>query len=600
MSHTFKSVKQFDLVGVEPLFFVDEKVRFKSFSGGIQTLVLFIILLILFVIEIKKYLYTTSPQDLEILEVFPEYQTMFNRNNFFLAYSFSFQDLKNNFNTFPNFDLDEYINSIVLIHYGKYDYHKFKDDVSNFSIVNCTYFNLEELEISNHTKNELINEAFCIDLNNSIMNISEHNGYSTLEISIYLNKTYFDNYVIIHNISESEIYKIEDILDNYNFHLNMYYQTILNSPSEYTKTAYTKRINKEKKEFSLVDYNMHYFFSIKKLTSIKKLDFLKKGKYSKNITYFNTIHTDVISPNIDYYRGAKKIMTYTYSLDSTHTVHILKYPTFFEICSEIGGTFNIFFSVVKIIFRWIQKFEEIHYLSHKCFSNKLLGSKSDKSLRNTIKPFSSKSFGYKEEKNNSYNLINNLNACFNDRSQNLLVNNSKINLNIKNSNISNKGNYRKTISDNNIAISNKNKREGIIRQVLEKQKMISVKNKEINFNQYVLEKNKFRKYDWKKELYYFFCNECYESKSFFINNFQIFLSIENIMRWNQEWVAFKIAEMDSLEQLAMKYIDIDKVKGENNLCLYEKNDEELSGLKKKLKENKNNLRRYGNLEKLLL
>ena len=595
MSNTFNFLKYFDLIGAEPLFFVNKKVRFKSFSGGIQTLLLFIILVILIGIEIKKYLFTTSPQDLEIIEVYPEYQTMFNKSNFFLAYSFSFRDLKKNLNIFHNFDLDKYIKSMVLIHYGKYDYHKFKDDVSNSFIVNCTYFNLEELEISKYTKNELINEASCIDLNNSIMNTSEHNGYSTLEISIYLNKTYFDNYINVNNISENETYEMGKILYNFNFELNIYYQTILNSPSEYTKIANTKKINKEKKEFSLADYNMHYFFSVKKLTSMKKLDFLRKGKYSKNITYFNIIHTDVISPYTEYYyKGCRKLMTYTYSLDSTHTVHILKYPNFFEICSEIGGTFNIFLSVLKLFFRWIQRFEELHYLSYKCFSNKLIGKRSDKSLKNAIR-------SSKEVKNDSYNLRNNLNSLFKDRSQSLLVNldknNSKINLK---SNISIKGNYRKKISDNNLLILNKNKKEKIKLQFLENRKLISVKNLEIDFKQYVLEKNKFKKYDWKKEIYYFFCNECYESKSFFINLYQTFLSVENILRWNQEWVAFKIAEMDEIEQLTMKYIDVDKIKEENNLCPYEQNDEELNQLMKKLKEQNIDAGRYGNFEKLLL
>ena len=141
----------------------------------------------------------------------------------------------------------------------------------------------------------------------------------------------------------------------------------------------------------------------------------------------------------------------------------------------------------------------------------------------------------------------------------------------------------------------------IIPQILEKHKSLSVQNIENDFKQCTFEKNKRREYNWKKEICYIFCNECNKaSKSFFINAFQTFLSIENIMRWNQEWVAFKIAEMDSLEQLAMKYIDIDKVKGENNLYQYEQNDNELNNLMKKLKEQKNNARKYENLEKLIL
>ena len=601
MSDIFEKLTYFDLAGVEPLFLVNEKVRFKSFSGGIQTILLFIIILILIGIETDKYLFTTSPQDLEIIELFPEYQIKLNKSNFFLAYSFSFQDLKDKLNIFPYLNLDEYIKSTVVIHYGKYDYNKFIDDVLNSSIVNCTDFNMRDFEISNYTKNELINEAFCIDLKNSIMNVSENNGYSTLEISIYFNKSYFDDYIITHNLSEKEENEINNILNSYNFKLNIYYQSILSSPSEYTKIANRKRINKEKREFSLADYNMHYFFSIKKFTSMKKLDFLRNGKYSKNITYFNTIHTDVISPYVEFYNeGCRKLMTYTYTLDTTHTVQILKYPTFFEICSEIGGTFNIIFTVLKVIFHWIQKFEEIHYLSYKCFSNKLIDNKTDKSLKNAIRPFSFKHFGLKNEKNNPYYLKNNLNSFF-FRSQNLLANYDKnnSNLNLK-SNISNKGNYQKNISDNEVIISNKNKRESIIHQALDKYKLISVKNKKIDFKQYILEKNKLKKYDWKKEILYFFCNECYESRSFFINLFQTFLSIENIMRWNQEWVAFKMAEMDSLEQLAMKYIDVDKIKWENNLHPYEQDDEELNELIKKLKDNRIICKRYGNLEKLLM
>ena len=129
-------------------------------------------------------------------------------------------------------------------------------------------------------------------------------------------------------ISENETNEMNNIINNYNFELNIYYQTILNSPSNYKKIANTKRINKEKIEFSLAHYNMQYFYLIKKFTSLKKLDFLRKGKYSKNITYFNTILSDVISPYIEYYyEGGRKLMTYTYSLDITHTVHILKYPT---------------------------------------------------------------------------------------------------------------------------------------------------------------------------------------------------------------------------------------------------------------------------------
>ena len=602
MSNTFKSLIQFDLVGIEPVFFVNGKMNFKSFSGSIETFLFFIILLILICVEIDKYLHTTNPQGLEVIELYPEYQTMLNKSNFFLAYSFSLKDLKNKFKIFPEFDLDEYIKSAVVIHYGKYDYLKFKNDASNFSIVNCTDFNLEELEISNYKKSELINEAFCIDLNNSIMNTSEDNGYSTLEISVYLNKTYFDDFIIDHNISENENNEMENLLNSYNFELNIYYQTILSSPSEFSKLANTKRINKEKREFDLVDYNMQYFFSIKKITSMKKLDFLRNGKYSKNITYFNAMHTDVISPYTEnYYEGVRKLTAYTYTLDTTHTVQILKYPNIYEIFSEIGGIFNIVFSILTISFRWIQKFEETHYLTHKCFSNKILGKKNDKPLRNTIRRISSKNIEYKEEKNNSYNLNNNLNASCNDRSQSLLVNRYKIYSNINlNSNISIKGNYQKNISDNKLIIPQKNKSENIIRQVLEKSKSISV-NKEIDFKLYILEKNKRRKYNWKKELCYIFCNECNnESKSFFINSFQTFLSIENIMRWNQEWIAFKIAELDSLEQLAMKYIDIDKIKDENNLNPYEQNDEELSDLMKRLNEQRNIARRYGDLKELLL
>ena len=83
MSNTFKILNYFDLLGVEPLFFVNEKVRFKSLSGGIQTLILLIILLVVFCIEIDKYLHTTNPQDLEVIDVCPVYQTIFNKSNFF-------------------------------------------------------------------------------------------------------------------------------------------------------------------------------------------------------------------------------------------------------------------------------------------------------------------------------------------------------------------------------------------------------------------------------------------------------------------------------------------------------------------------------------
>ena len=602
MSDTFKLLTYFDLTGVDPLLFVNGKMRFKSFSGGIQTIILFFILLILIGIEIKIYLHTTSPQVIESTELYPEYQVILNKSNFFVAYSFSIKKLHNRIKIFPNFNLYEYIKSTVVIHYGKYDYQKIKDDVSNSSIVNCTYFNLGEFEISNYTKNELLNEALCIDLNNSIMNTSEDNGYSTLEISIYLNQSYFDDYIFTYNISEKEYKEMENVFNNYNFELNIYYQSILNSPSEYTKISNIKRINKEKKEFDLLDYSMQYFFSIKRFTSMKKLDFLRKGKYSENITFYNAIHTDVISPYIEYsYESSRKLMTYTFSLDTTHTVQILKYPTLFEIISDIGGTFNIILTIVKIIFGWIEKFEEIHYLSYKCFSNKILGKKQDNSLKNAIMPFSFKNFEQKEEKNTSYNLKSNVNGCFNERSQDLLVNRNKINSYINlNPNLSIKVNYRKNISENNIIIKNKNKKRSVIIDILAKRKLISLKNKEIDFKKYVLEKNKLQKYNWKKEICYFFCNECNESKSFFINTFKNFLSIENIMRWNQEWVAFKIAELDSLEQLAMKYIDIDKIKEENNLHPYEQNDEELSELVKKIHEQNNIRRRYGNLEKLLL
>ena len=589
MSNFFQTLKKFDLLGVEPLFFVNKNVRYKSFSGSIQVLILLIIFLILVCIEIDKYLHTTSPQDLEVVELDPEYKIMLNKSNFFLAYSFSFRDLKNKFNIFPFFKLEEYIKSAVVIHYGKYDYLKLKDDVSNSSIVNCTDFNLEELEISNYKKNELINEAYCIDLNNSIMNTSEDNGYSTLEISIYLNKTYLDYYIITHNITRKEIVEMNKILNNYNFIFNIYYQTVLNTPSKYTKIANTKKINKQRREFSLVDYNMRYIFSIKRFTSMKKLDFFKKGKHSKNNTYLNSIYNDVISPySENYYEGVRKLLTYTYTLDTTHTVHILKYPTFVEIFSEIGGIYNIIYSLLVIIFRWIQKFEEIHYLSNKCFSNKILTKKNDKSLKHAIRTYSIKIFEKKDEKKNIFNLNNNLNGSLNDRSQDLFVNQNKIksNINLKR-NIKIKGNSRKTKTDNIKKISQKKYGEVIINQILRKRKSLSVKDKEIDLKQYVLEKNKLQKYNWKKEICYFFCNECNESKSFFINSFQTFLSIENIMRWNQEWVAFKIAELDSLEQLAMKYIDIDKIKKENNIYPYKQNDEELNEIKQKLHEQNN-------------
>ena len=52
MSKVFTLLTYFDLLGVEPLFFINDKVRFKSFSGGIQTLILFIILVICIGIEI--------------------------------------------------------------------------------------------------------------------------------------------------------------------------------------------------------------------------------------------------------------------------------------------------------------------------------------------------------------------------------------------------------------------------------------------------------------------------------------------------------------------------------------------------------------------
>ena len=603
MSNSFKSLTQFDLVGVEPVFFVNGKMNFKSIAGSFQTFIFFIILLVLIGIEVDKYLNSSNPQDLEVTELHPEYQTMLNKTNFFLAYSFSLQDLKNKFKIYSDFDLDEYIKSVIVIHYGKYDYLNFENDASNFSIVNCTNFNLEELEISNYKKNELINEAFCIDLNNSVMNTSEDNGYSTLEISVYLNKTYFDDYIIAYHINKSEIDEIDNIFNNYTFELNIYYQSILSFPSEYSKFANIKRINKEKREFNLVDYNMQYFFAIKKITSMKKLDFLRNGKYSKNITYFNTMHTDVISPYTEnYYEGVRKLMTYTFTLDSTHTVQILKYPNIYEIFSEIGGIFNIVFSILRISFRWIQKFEETYYLTHKCFSNKIISNKKNKTSKNTTHPFSFKNFERHKKKTYSYNLNNNLNASFNDRSQNLLVNHNKINSHINlNSNISNKGNYKKNISDNRLKIIPKYKSENIVRQVLDNRKSVSIQKIENDFKRRVFEKNKRRKYNWKKEICYIFCNECNnESKSFFINSFQTFLSIENIMRWNQEWVAFKIAEMDSLEQLSMKYIDIDRIKEENNLYSYDQNDEELNELVKKLREERGITRKYENLEKLLL
>ena len=45
MSNFFQTLKKFDLLGVEPLFFVNKNVRYKSFSGSIQVLILLIIFL---------------------------------------------------------------------------------------------------------------------------------------------------------------------------------------------------------------------------------------------------------------------------------------------------------------------------------------------------------------------------------------------------------------------------------------------------------------------------------------------------------------------------------------------------------------------------
>ena len=559
-------ITSIDLYPINPVFYVNGNEGYQSIAGAVKTLIMAACFFYFLYEQVNDYIYTENPTELIKTEIASNNSITLNRDNFFIAVSFSFEEVS-------NYEIDKTIKIGRVFHKNGVDpkNHEYLDN-ENLYFTNCSKMDFSQFEISDAMKRKLISEAKCLIFNNFTINTSEFDGDANLEISVYKD-LFYDSYLTGYTS-----------YDNYvPFNFTLYYQNLISSPSYFHKSPIKKTINA--KTYLIYSYNTYeYVSNIMTITSIKKGDFLRKSEYKKNFTYYYINKFDIssdlkyqITVNYDYF--FYRIFSLRLVLDDKNEIRIINYPTVLEVVSNLGGTLGLILSVAEFLLDWAQKFEQTQYIINKFFNNdSIFEESSNQSIQSikfpktTIQNRSNKNVLQEKVMGNYIsNIENNLNVITNNQHNRSMEVKSQPARSLSN------------LVDNNNINEQSNFNSNIIRS--------KTLNMNGNLKKKRLTASTIKKRKSRAQFSFFFFKS---EKSPYTKLFQMFLGIENIVKWNEEWLCYKSLIFSHNMQILFKYIDLTKLyKNEQNLNPFYKNQDEFTKTWKKFKEvNDNNEKQY--------
>ena len=546
MSKITDIFSKLDYFPIPHVFYIKDNEGFRSVSGGIITLIMIFTFFYILYTQSCNYFNNDNPNELTKKEKYSNYSVNFTKNDFFLAVSLSYENEN-------NFDYENFIKVGRIIHNNFINHanHNFHDNEKAY-FTNCSRVDFTQYDISDSMKKKIIKEAKCLIFEDFNMNVTEFNGKTTLEITIFYDNNYKDNIIGYSNNDPTKPFK-----------LTLYYQNLISAPSKFNENPVKKTINVNS-QYVYTYVTTEYQSTIKTFISIRKGDFLRNSKYKKNFTYFYMDEFDVsqglfagnIVSNDNYFT---RIFSYRIILADTKEIHILTYTSLFDVFSSLGGTLNVVLAAANLFLGWVQKFEQTEYIINKCFNNDSFFGK--KSKTNSLKGFIKSSKSSNISKNTLMQLspiIGNYKNCISKNSkeekEESLTDNSKF---IKRRSLKFSPSHNKFLIKSSTDDSE-------IRKSLTAKLSIKEKGKLLN-STIQSEKNH-------AQLSFFFFKS---EKSPYTKLFRMYLGLENIIKWNVEWCAYKYLILSKNMQTIFKYIDLNKLYiNEKNIKPFAKNQEE--------------------------
>ena len=553
MSKVAETFSKLDYFPIPHVFYIKGNEGYRSVSGGVITLIMVFSFCYILYSQTYEYFNTDNPNELTKKERYANYTINLTQNDFFIAVSLSFENES-------DFDYPQYIKVGRVIHQNSINHanHNYQDDQTLY-FTNCSRIDFSQYDISYSMKEKIIKEAKCLIFDGFVMNTTEFSGKTTLEISIYYDGFYLNKIAGYSTPNPTTPFEI-----------NLYYQNLISAPSKFNENPIKKTINVDSQ--SVYQYiTTEYQATMKTLTSIRKGDFLRSSKNKKNFTYYYMDEFDVSQglfvgnqaiPD-DYFH---RIFAYRIILSDTKEVHILTYTSLFEVFSSLGGTLNVILAISNIVFGWIQKLEQTKYIINKCFNNDSLFDKTGAVTRSKADSVR----GIIRSRTISKNLI--------DASSNIDLN--------KNSSFKKPPAEKDEEATENITENISDRRRSVKGPVLQNNfinKRCNTINEDSNIkksqtvNLSRKGKSKMGTSSFKSEKkhaqlsFFFFKSE----KSPYTKLFQMFLGLENIIKWNEEWLAYKSLILSKNMQTIFKYIDLSKLYvNEKNIKPFDKNQEE--------------------------
>ena len=560
MSKILELFSSIDFYPITPVFYIKGNEGFQSISGGFKSLVMAVSFLYLLYDQVLNYINTENPSELTKTEIIANYSVSLNHNNFFFAVSFSFDES-------PYFDFYKYIKVGRILHTNGVDHnnHQYHDDSTSY-FSNCSRIDFSQFQISDSMKQKLISEAKCLILNNLTMNNFEFDADSNLELVVYYDD-FYKQYLSGHTSYDTSV----------PINITLYYQNIISSPSNFNESPIKKTIN-AKTHIAYIYNSYEYVSSIMTITSIRKGDFLRKSEYKKKFTYFYINKFDIAN-ELTVSRYASKdnffyrIFSLRLILDDKNEMHIITYPTVMDVISNLGGTLGLILAAADLLLEWAQKFEQTQYIINKCFNNdsifydspneKTKNENQNRGLFHTKTKSSSKNFTPEERSIIVSNNDNNNNI-------NISVNNpGSLSIDGKSCNLKRSYLYNNVLPKADIGEK--------LNSNIKRSKTLAFNDKERvkKFTASTIQKKKSH-----AQLSFFFFKS---EKSPYTKLFQMFLGLENIVKWNEEWLAYKSLIFSKNTQILFKYVNLYKLyKSEQNLNPFDKNQEEFTNTWKHL------------------
>ena len=515
MGNSIYKITTIDLFPINPNFYIGGNEGFKSITGSITTILMVFCFCGILYLNLEEYIYTDTPTESQKIEKYNYYNVKLNSENLLIAYSIEFEENKN-----------IEVNSFLKAHVEFFDNTNNIKNSESLYFDNCSKINFEEFSITEEEKNNIVQNANCLIINNLDITINKNN-FSNLVFSLandnQNNETFYN------------LYKNTPII--YKF----YYQSVINIPSRFHKIPIQKDINIFSKKLYLPN-SYEYTAKIKTITTKKKSDFIHKK--SERIDTFNYI-SSILEYSNNSNKNNDKILKIIFTLDNYHNTITYCYPKIWDIFTNLGGTLYLVETLLTLILGWAKRLEQKRYIIRKCFDNDEIFAQTENtsSFSKKIKELMT---DYEE---GDKDLIDECKPKVIKENEKL-GNNTSANIYLKN--------VTNNKSDNNFSKLNNNNNDVLVNNyALGKNKMkldsISPKRRKSVSKVSI---STIRRRKNKAELQFLFLSS---KKSPYAFLFQMFLGIENIIKWNEEWLTYKNVVLSKRLQIAMKYTDLFKL-----------------------------------------